>query len=57
MRSITQSYYLTGREIERALVAAVNSNLKITLLENHMVVELLTSGEDNDKMYWSIYFI
>ncbi len=35
----------TGRELERALLHAVQSHPKITILENHFVVELLTDHQ------------
>jgi len=35
----------TGREIESRLLAAVRGHRAVTLLENHMAVELLTSGK------------
>ncbi|MFT5729430.1 MAG: L-aspartate oxidase [Desulforhopalus sp.] len=57
MRRIAHAYDLTGREIERALVAAVTINGNITLLENHMAVDLLTSGEDNDKKCVGAYIL
>ncbi|PHR29906.1 MAG: L-aspartate oxidase [Desulfotalea sp.] len=44
MRRIAHAYDLTGKEIERALVASVTQNDNITLLENHMAVDLITSG-------------
>lgn len=33
---------MTGREVERALVAAISSNPKIRVLEEHMAVDLIT---------------
>lgn len=43
VRRIAHAYDLTGKEIERALVAAVGVNGNITLLENHMAVDLITA--------------
>jgi len=41
-RRILHARDATGREIERALLDAISSNPKITLLENHMAVDLIT---------------
>lgn len=41
-RRILHSRDATGREIERALLDAVATEPKITLLENHMAVDLIT---------------
>jgi len=41
-RRILHARDVTGREIERALLAAVASNSRITVLENHMAVDLIT---------------
>jgi len=35
----------TGREIETALIAAVRGHPNVTMLEDHMAVDLLTSGK------------
>jgi len=40
-RRIVHAGDLTGREIERALLAAVQSHENITMLENHLAVDLL----------------
>jgi aspartate oxidase len=40
-RRIVHAGDLTGREIERALLAAVQSHGNITMLENHLAVDLL----------------
>ncbi|BHH85458.1 L-aspartate oxidase [Desulforhopalus sp. 52FAK] len=45
MRRIAHAYDLTGKEIERALISSVSENQNITLLENHMAVDLITSDE------------
>ncbi len=44
-RRILHARDVTGREIERALLAAIASNPKITVLENHMAVDLITLGK------------
>lgn len=44
-RRIAHAYDLTGKEIERALVAKVSENENIELLENHMAVDLITVGD------------
>jgi L-aspartate oxidase len=44
-RRILHSRDVTGREIERALLAAVASETKIEVLENHMAVDLITLGK------------
>ncbi len=41
-RRILHARDVTGREIERALLAAVASNPRITVLENHMAIDLIT---------------
>ena len=38
----------TGRELERALLQAVQEHPKITILENHFAVELLTDHQRSD---------
>jgi L-aspartate oxidase len=42
-RRIVRSADLTGREVERALLAAVASDPRIEIFENHMAVDLLVS--------------
>lgn len=44
-RRIAHAYDLTGKEIERALVASITDNENVTLLENHMAVDLITTVE------------
>ncbi len=44
-RRILHARDVTGREIERALLEAVRSHPAITLLENHMAVDLVTLGK------------
>jgi L-aspartate oxidase len=44
-RRILHSRDLTGREIERALLAAIAKHPRITVLENHMAVDLITLGK------------
>ncbi len=41
-RRILHARDITGREIERALLAAVAAHPDITVLENHMAVDLIT---------------
>ena len=44
-RRVLHSRDVTGREIERALLAAVAENPAIDLLDNHMAVDLITAGK------------
>lgn len=44
-RRILHSRDVTGREIERALLAAVSQEKNIVVLENHMAVDLITLGK------------
>jgi L-aspartate oxidase len=44
-RRILHARDATGREIERALLAAVEAEPRITLLENHMAVDLITTAK------------
>ncbi len=44
-RRILHAADVTGKEIERALIAAVEENPNIDLLENHMAVDLITTGK------------
>jgi len=44
-RRILHARDVTGREIERALLADIERNPNITLLENHMAVDLITAGK------------
>ena len=46
-RRVAHAYDLTGREIERALVASVSSNARISLYENHMCVDLIIDEASN----------
>jgi len=46
-RRIVHAGDLTGREIERALLAAVQSHENITMLENHLAVDLLLESHLN----------
>ncbi len=39
----------TGREVEKALLAAVRKNPDITILENHMAIDLIVTGEKNKR--------
>jgi len=44
-RRILHARDITGREIERALLAAIAKHPQITVLENHMAVDLITLGK------------
>jgi L-aspartate oxidase len=44
-RRVLHARDVTGREIERALLADIERNANITLLENHMAVDLITAGK------------
>lgn len=44
-RRVAHSYDLTGREIERALLEQVAANPKITVLENHLAIDLLVESK------------
>ncbi len=44
-RRVLHSRDVTGREIERALLAAVQAHANIDVLENHMAVNLITAGK------------
>src|ERR1700759_3295906 len=44
-RRILHTRDVTGREIERALLAAIAQHAQITVLENHMAVDLITLGK------------
>jgi L-aspartate oxidase len=44
-RRILHARDVTGREIERALLAAIAKHPQITVLENHMAVDLITLGK------------
>jgi L-aspartate oxidase len=44
-RRILHARDVTGREIERALLAAVAAHPEITVFENHMAVDLITLGK------------
>lgn len=48
-RRVAHSYDLTGREIERALLAAVKKNSNIELYENHSVIDLLVITESSGE--------
>ena len=42
-RRILHAKDVTGREIERALLAAVGAHENITMLENHLAIDLITT--------------
>jgi L-aspartate oxidase len=44
-RRVLHARDVTGREIERALLAEIERHRNITLLENHMAVDLITAGK------------
>src|SRR5712671_4328957 len=44
-RRILHTRDVTGREIERALLAAIAAHERITVFENHMAVDLITLGK------------
>jgi L-aspartate oxidase len=44
-RRILHARDVTGREIERALLADIERSPNITMLENHMAVDLITAGK------------
>jgi L-aspartate oxidase len=44
-RRVLHARDVTGREIERALLEDIERNENITLLENHMAVDLITAGK------------
>ncbi len=48
-RRIAHAGDLTGREIERALLAAAQAHPNVTILENHMAVELLLESHLGGK--------
>jgi L-aspartate oxidase len=55
-RRVAHAYDLTGHEIEQALVSAVQAQHSISVLENHMCVDLLVGasgasrGDDQDRV-------
>lgn len=57
IRRIAHAYDLTGKEIERALLAAVSANENITLLENHMAVDLITSNVGESRKCIGAYIL
>src|ERR1700679_2349521 len=44
-RRVLHARDVTGREIERALLADIERHPNITMLENHMAVDLITAGK------------
>jgi L-aspartate oxidase len=44
-RRVLHARDVTGREIERALLADIERNPNIAMLENHMAVDLITAGK------------
>ena len=47
-RRVAHAYDLTGRAIEMTLLDQVKSSPSITLLEDHMVVDLIVTSEEDD---------
>jgi L-aspartate oxidase len=45
-RRIVRAADLTGREVERALLAAVESSAEIDIYENHMAIDLITERDE-----------
>ncbi len=48
-RRVAHAYDLTGREIERALLAQVKKDPRITLHENHVCIDLLIEKQQKDE--------
>ncbi len=48
-RRIVHADDLTGRELERGLLAAVEREPRVRMLEDHFAVDLLTSGKGGDR--------
>lgn len=48
-RRVAHAFDLTGKEIERALVESVGRCPNVTLLENHMCVDLVTSDTSDGR--------
>lgn len=49
MNRIVHAHDLTGREIERALIAKITSHPNIQVFENHVAIELLTEHHTKEK--------
>ncbi|NNK94048.1 MAG: L-aspartate oxidase [Desulfobacterales bacterium] len=54
-RRVAHAYDLTGREIERALLAQVKDNPNIILLEDHVVVDLLVRDSNGARICVGAY--
>ena len=54
-RRVAHAYDLTGREIERALLAQVKSDPNIILLEDHVVVDLLVRDSNGARICVGAY--
>jgi L-aspartate oxidase len=57
-RRIVHAADMTGREIERALLAAVAANRRIHILEHHMAVDLILGsrlGAGEEERAWGAY--
>src|SRR4051812_44691587 len=59
-RRILHAKDVTGREIERALLAAVAQQPNITIFENHLAIDLITSeklGHASDNQCLGVYVL
>ncbi|MDH4228040.1 MAG: L-aspartate oxidase [Deltaproteobacteria bacterium] len=60
-RRIVHAGDLTGQEIENALISAVKANKNITLLEEHIAVDLITHtkfiGKGEEEAVWGAYVL
>lgn len=54
-RRIAHAYDLTGREIERGLLNAIAGHANITMLEDHLAVDLLIASKINSNEHDSAY--
>src|SRR5205085_5074408 len=59
-RRILHAKDVTGREIERALLAAINAQPNIQIFENHLAIDLITSqklGYVGDNRCLGVYVL
>lgn len=56
-RRVAHAYDLTGKEIETALLYQVKNHNNIILLENHMAIDLLVSGDGEMRRCFGAYVI
>ena len=54
-RRVAHAYDLTGRAIENALLDKVKNNSNITLLEEHMAVDLMVRQEEGRRICFGAY--